>query len=537
MKRKLMFLVKSVKFRFMKEKKIIKLILITAYFMFGWTVWAQEGSQIKDFYSPYFVGGTSSVTNIMSPQSAAINPASAALEQRVTLDLSYIGLYGEEGSYSGYKGHGINIGNTIPSKAGVFSWSGHFLDSPFPSVDSNSTFSLNGSFSKDLYPDFLVGAGLKFAGSFEPAMAASVDLGVISLTGDLGILKDLKWAVALQDLGYTQITNGYPDPFTITGGVSADLLKTEDFRINVSTDIGFPGFKSILVTLGSNISFKDTISLNLGTRLDLDALLDGNSYGLVPSFGINYSFKTDIKEESSFLGIYDKGWNRSEVNIQSGLEPIAEGLWAAGLGVNIPLGVIDRSAPVIKLDISGFETDESIDDDEKSKSEDEEISDTVSKLPSKNFSGKNSRVNAISTVSSRHIKADMKIVSKVENGQIKYTGRYDRRYKDSGISFYISPNNDGLKDDLTFPINISDLERTSSRATLVGILASFLPGFGSSQAAIVASSTMKRKTPIDYLLLVGVCFLMSSCASMQNASGGKNENRKQQINGGSCYAK
>jgi putative membrane protein len=53
------------------------------------------------------------------------------------------------------------------------------------------------------------------------------------------------------------------------------------------------------------------------------------------------------------------------------------------------------------------------------------------------------------------------------------------------------------------PLESSDIERVVSRSTIVGLLASFLPGFGSSQAAIVASVTMKEKTPKDYLLLVG----------------------------------
>lgn len=459
MERKLMFLVKSGKFMSMKNKIIVKLMFIMVYLAFSQAAWAQEGSQIKDFYSPYFIGGTSSVTNLMSPQSDAVNPASAALTQRVTLDLSYVGILGQEGSISGYEGHGINIGSTIPTKVGVFSWSGHYLNSPFPSVESDSVFSINGSFAKDLYPDFLVGAGLKFAGSFDQGLAASLDMGVMSLTGDLGMLKDFRWAVVLQDLGYTEITSGYPDPFTLTGGVSANLLKTKDFNINVSTDIGFPGLKSILVTLGSNISFRDTFSLNLGTRLDLDALQNENSYGLVPSVGINYTFKTNIKEGSSFPGIYDRGWNRSEINIQSGIAPIAEGLWAAGIGVNIPLGLVDKIAPVIELDISGFETDESSEDKDNMENDDEESAVPVSKIPSKDIPGKEKAVRTISAVSLKPPKADaknMNIVTTVENGQKKYIGRYDKRYTDSGISSYMSPNNDGTRDDLTFPINISD---------------------------------------------------------------------------------
>ena len=167
MQKKLMFLVKSCKFISMKNKIIIRSVFLIIYLTFGWAVLAQDESQIKDFYSPYFIGGTASITNSMSPQSDAVNPASGALVQRIILDLSYVGIFGQEDSFNGLKGHGINIGNTIPTKAGVFSWSGHYLTSPFPSVDSNSIFSLNGSFAKELYPDLLAGAGLKLAGSFE----------------------------------------------------------------------------------------------------------------------------------------------------------------------------------------------------------------------------------------------------------------------------------------------------------------------------------------------------------------------------------
>jgi putative membrane protein len=55
------------------------------------------------------------------------------------------------------------------------------------------------------------------------------------------------------------------------------------------------------------------------------------------------------------------------------------------------------------------------------------------------------------------------------------------------------------------PLEISWIKQTISRATTVGILASFLPGFGSSQGALIASATMNKtqQTPAHYLLLVG----------------------------------
>ncbi len=52
-------------------------------------------------------------------------------------------------------------------------------------------------------------------------------------------------------------------------------------------------------------------------------------------------------------------------------------------------------------------------------------------------------------------------------------------------------------------LSVSDLEKNSVRATIVGVLAAFLPGLGSSQSAIIASATMKEKSDKDYLLLVG----------------------------------
>ena len=326
MQRKLMFLKKSCKLISMNNKIKTK-IFISIFFVISLSLWAEDGSRVKELYSPYFISGTSSVTSLISPQSEAINPAAGALSQRVTLNLSYITLFGEESGISGFKGHGINIGNTIPTKAGVFSWSGHYLYSPYPIINSNSTFTLNSSFSKDLYPDFLIGAGVKLAGSLEPGMSAMMDIGVISLPGNIGFFKDFSWGIALQDLGYSSIDNAFPDPVTISAGIKSNFLKTKNIKINASADlniIGLTNFKSAALMLGSDIVFKDTFSINIGTRLDTYDLVHNNSFSIIPSIGFNYTFKTNIKENTDFLGISEKGWNKSEVQIQSGIAPISE---------------------------------------------------------------------------------------------------------------------------------------------------------------------------------------------------------------------
>lgn len=47
------------------------------------------------------------------------------------------------------------------------------------------------------------------------------------------------------------------------------------------------------------------------------------------------------------------------------------------------------------------------------------------------------------------------------------------------------------------------LDRTVGVATIIGVVAAFLPGFGASQGAIVGISTLKKPEPKDYLLLTG----------------------------------
>ncbi|MFP4111826.1 MAG: tripartite tricarboxylate transporter permease, partial [Candidatus Woesearchaeota archaeon] len=48
-----------------------------------------------------------------------------------------------------------------------------------------------------------------------------------------------------------------------------------------------------------------------------------------------------------------------------------------------------------------------------------------------------------------------------------------------------------------------DIIHAVSRATVFGFIASFLPGFGSSQAAILASKTMKQASTESFMILVG----------------------------------
>ena len=55
------------------------------------------------------------------------------------------------------------------------------------------------SFSKDLFPDLYVGAGLGF--EFGNDWGLGLDLGFLSLVGDLGFMKDFRWGMAFRNIG------------------------------------------------------------------------------------------------------------------------------------------------------------------------------------------------------------------------------------------------------------------------------------------------------------------------------------------------
>ena len=352
----------------MKRLSFVILLLVSGFFsIFGYQP-PNGGEELSDLRSPALMGTGSHVTSTDAPQSGTVNPAATGLNQRITLDLSYTGLIGLselDGDTKGWQGHGFNLGGTFPTKFGVFSGTLNFLHSSGLSGMQTGTFvQLGTSFAKDLFPDFLVGAGLNFmfGGADKLDWGLSLDLGVLRFAGDYSFMKDLRWGIVLQGLGkwydpynYDPNNNndgldysGFPSPFTPVGGIAFSLLKSKDFDIEVQSDVSLPSFQNFRWNVGSSIMFRDFINVDLGLRLDARQLIAGNSRGFAPSFGFGFTFKTDLKEKDGFIA--DHGWNRSEVIPRMAITPLQKKVWAFGLGVNVPLGVIDTNAPQIAVE-------------------------------------------------------------------------------------------------------------------------------------------------------------------------------------------
>jgi len=315
------------------------------------------GEDVYQFYSPLFLGKGFSVTSMESPTADTMNPAASALNQRITLDASYLGLsaFGDRNANRAWQGHGVNLGATFPSRVGVFTSSLHFLSSSVVPMDLGTTFGVKASFAKDLYPNLLVGIGvnLDMGGNGSLDTGLSADLGFLHLPGDVGPMQDFRWGISLLHLGlpYTPVSGktAMPSPFTPAIGAEFLAIKTDDVRLSLNGTASFPYVQNARLNVGSELSFRDVVSLFGGVQLDLRQLTSGQieDRTILPSFGLSVRLKTNFPEDDSFIS--QQGWNQSEVKTRFSAAPLYDGVWGFSAGMNAPLGVIDRKPPEIQV--------------------------------------------------------------------------------------------------------------------------------------------------------------------------------------------
>ncbi len=322
------------------------------------------GEEINSLLSPLFLGGSPSVTSTASPQADVINPAASGAAQRAVVDLSYLGIMGVASPF-GYNGTIANLGLTYPTDYGVYSASAHFLGTG-TALGLGTIGLANFSFSKDLYSNFLVGAGLGFTLGVGPSPSPGVggdfdwglglSLGFLALPGDVGILKDFRWGAAFDNIGkgFAPANSpyaAYPAPFTPAIGAGFSLLKTKGVNLGFDSTLSFPTFSDVRLDLGSTLTINHAASLHLATALSLNNVLQPATYPgrfFPHAGGITLSFTTTLPSNLKYLS--DKGWTRSEVNPTVSVAPLENNELAIGGGVNIPLGQIDTTPPVITMD-------------------------------------------------------------------------------------------------------------------------------------------------------------------------------------------
>jgi flagellar hook assembly protein FlgD/flagellar motor protein MotB len=297
------------------------------------------------------------------------NPAASALLQRTTLDVNYAALIGL-GSEKGW-GHSVNLGLAIPKPYGV--WTGYLgiLSSPFTSALPIGTM-LTGriGMAKDLYPNLLLGMALEtqLGSNNGTDWGLGADIGVIGLLGDLGFMKGFTWGVSFRNLGKAFDSPGaigirgtpassYESPFTPQIGIAADLIRSQDsgIRVSANADLWLPSLQNAVFATGLKLGYKDKAFLRLGWDINVYEALQHVDQGLIPSVGIGANFAIDRKGSDSLLS--KAGFNRSELRPSIAASKLNGGVWAFGAGVNVPIGVLDRTPPLITIDYPKTEYD------------------------------------------------------------------------------------------------------------------------------------------------------------------------------------
>ena len=413
---------------------------------------ADNDAKILELTSPRILGTGAGSSLLLPPQTGLLNPASAAIAQRITFDGSYVGLIGTDGESTGFQGHIINFGHTIPTKAGVFTWNSSFLSSSSEILNTGSQFSLYGSFAKDIYPDTFIGLGLKTVVADGPQYTAAADLGLIRVKPSLMFLEDVKWSVVLQNLGYSNIEAVRSPLYTLTVGVDGELFSSEKVNGRLVGDISLVEFQNVRCAAGLHINIGEYLDIGLGSRFDIAEIIDGDTGEMIPSLSIAYTFIPGNTDGEVLT--------RNELQPYIAAAPLTSDMWAAAAGLTVPIGRIDREAPEIEIDLSDMIKRPTAETEATTDTESDDENDKVSQLLRMRRPKGTIYLAQHLQVNDENGLTEKETPIKPPAGGVKTSveelsdEELENDIPDADI--YLSPNNDGIQDSLTFPITIKE---------------------------------------------------------------------------------
>jgi len=315
-----------------------------------------SGDNIYNLYSIQNLGGGVHIVDGDTPHNTMYNPAVAAGFQRTTVDVNYINLEGL-GVFAGM-GHAVNAAASFPTKYGVMSGSIRWIGTngyTGSSMDFGNVFTGNFTFSKEVYSDIYIGAGLNlsagwaFGVSTAPDWGVGLNLGFLHMPGKISFMKNFRWGVSLTNMGkgFGDKTHGYdraaPGNFTLGVGAGFDIIDLENFRWSITGDLRSPTFTDLKFDLGSEILIAGIVNLEASSSFALRDAIAGEAKTLIPSVGVSVKIPLGGKEEADAL-------SSSEMNINIAAAPLYHDIWAFGGGVTIPFGVLDDDPPELIVD-------------------------------------------------------------------------------------------------------------------------------------------------------------------------------------------
>ncbi len=218
---------------------------------------------------------------------------------------------------------------------------------------------VHGSISKDLFPNFYIGAGLGFTLGDNGGLGwgAGLDLGIMHLLGDVGFIRDFRWGAVLTDIGRGYQTplpatgatgssaTAYPPPFTFGIGMHGLLIKTSAVKLGLGADFFLPSFADFAANFSGTLTFADVFGLRAGWGFSADELSAHVSRSVFPSIGLTATIPLNRVDQTSLLG--KQGIEQADLEPYVSAAPLYGSLWAFGAGAVMPLGSAAKIPPKI----------------------------------------------------------------------------------------------------------------------------------------------------------------------------------------------
>lgn len=339
-------------------------LLLSVGFVSAQRVIAPVGEQIPFLRSTALASGEGSVSRQDNPDFTILNPAASGALQRTVVSLSYTGLTGFGRSGQGWDGHAGSIMASQPSRYGVFTGGFGLISTGLQDFDVGSGLMLSFGYSRDVWDDLLVGAGVTtdFGGrGGDLAFGAGLDIGFIHKPATLFGYEGAQWGASIRRIGYpyrpVEGLSGLPASFTPQIGLMLPLIDGEALSVELYTDLSTPGFRDARLSVAADMHLFDRIVLSSGLGLSVRELFDDTlpSQSLVPSFAISGRFTAGLPGSSDQTNtlVSQRGWDRNEFSVHSAARPLYGSVWGVSGGVTASLGVADDTPPLIHVQYRG----------------------------------------------------------------------------------------------------------------------------------------------------------------------------------------
>lgn len=294
-----------------------------------------------------------------NPSTVTVNPALTVDEQRIALNAGFTALFSTDSANEKSVGTAMQFGAIVPTKWTVMTFYVNGVFVPFVEMNLNDSLNAKIGFSKQITEKCSIGLGINTgylwgAGS---DWSLSGNFGVLYSQGDLGFLKDLRFAASVLNVGKnyvnttsigvnpTEKVTEYPTLLTVKAGVAGLLVDTPAFDMGFSLDVSSPMFQNVLIDAGLECSIKDLVYISLAEKFNLTEFANGKN-DFIPAIGIGVKFQFGFKDNEYFD---KKGWAESELSNTTTYKQMYGTVNAISTEMDLKLGMEDNTPPVITL--------------------------------------------------------------------------------------------------------------------------------------------------------------------------------------------